>query len=302
MQVSLLAQELAKDKEFKVSILQGNYGQPTVIKRGRLSLYKTRIFDFFNLLKKINADIYIERTINPKIFLVYIFCRIFQKKFIYMVAHDWDLSHRIINFADLIITQHSKQKTAKGFHHNIILPPLIRIDTMKSNSRRKYIIWIGRADYWKKPLDFINLAKANPQERFIMVCRQGSNINLFNQLQKKASHLSNIKFLSGTPFFEINSFFLQSKLLVNTSIAEGFPNTFLQAGAARVPVLSFKVNPDNYIIKYHCGQIGSKQFKKILNNPDKLRIMGQNHYQYVKKHHSLENINIFKQCLFNLTQ
>ena len=119
VQMSLIAKALAKDKKFQVSVIVGDYGQKTAVKQNRLTLYRSfkhgRFFPFevgrfFQLLKKIKADIYVERTINPKILLVYLFCRLFKKKFVYMVAHDWDLNHRIIKLADSIITQTSNQQ------------------------------------------------------------------------------------------------------------------------------------------------------------------------------------------------
>ena len=98
-----------------------------------------------------------------------------------------------------------------------------------------------------------------------------------------------------------NEWFRQAKMLVNPPVAEGWPNTFLQAGAAKTPVLSSQVNPDNYIIKYACGLIGSNQLGSMLANPQRLQIMGSNHYNYVKKYHSLKNINVFKQALAKLS-
>src|SRR3989344_232526 len=87
VQMSLIAQELAKDKRFRVSLITGDYGQPPIIKQGRLTLLKTKLIDFLTVLKTIDADIYVERTINPKVFLVGWRCRLFKKKFIYIVGH-----------------------------------------------------------------------------------------------------------------------------------------------------------------------------------------------------------------------
>ena len=42
---------------------------------------------------------------------------------------------------------------------------------------------------------------------------------------------------------------IKSKILINTSSFEGFPNTFVQAWANGVPVISLKVDPDNIIKK-----------------------------------------------------
>ena len=291
VQINLLASELAKDKHFSVSVITGDYGQPAIIKQGRLTLLKTKLFDFFTILKLADAGIYIERTINPKILLVYLFCRLFHKKFIYMVAHDWDLNHSVIKLADLIITQHQQQNKMLKFN-NLVVPSLIKFGPNKKIFKRKYILWVGRADSWKNYQAFIKLAKNYPQEKFLMICRSG-------QQKTPATDLPNLKIISFVPATKILDFFRQAKILVNTSEAEGFPNTFLQAGVMKTPVLSFKVNPNNYLKTYNCGLIGS-DLNLILKSPVKLKIMGQNHYDYVKKHHSLKNLEIFKQTLYKL--
>ena len=40
LQISLIVKELIKDKRFKVSLITGDYGQPNVVKMGRLTIYK----------------------------------------------------------------------------------------------------------------------------------------------------------------------------------------------------------------------------------------------------------------------
>lgn len=291
VQISLLARQLAKDKNLNVSLITGDYGQPTIIKFGRLTIYKTKLFDFLFLLKKINADVYVERTINPKIMLVALFCRLFHKKFIYMVAHDWDLKHKIINLADLIITQHNQQKISLKYK-SLLMPSLIKNPFFKKISKRKFILWVGRADAWKKPLDFIHLASHYPKEKFVMICRPGK-VDL-------PPALPNLKIIPAVAPSKIIDFFSQAKILVNTSIAEGFPNTFLQAGITKTPVLSFQVNPENYLNRYRCGLVGRNRFEQLLKNPSRLKVFGQNHFNYVVKYHSLKNAEIVKQALYKL--
>src|SRR3989344_2614617 len=99
LQMSLLAKSLAKNRRFKISLVVGDYGQKSVESIGKITLYKAfrqrqkfsfEALRFFKLLNTINADVYIDRTLNLKIGLVACWCRLFRKKFIYMLAHDWD--------------------------------------------------------------------------------------------------------------------------------------------------------------------------------------------------------------------
>ena len=54
-------------------------------------------------------------------------------------------------------------------------------------------------------------------------------------------------------YHEVNNYFLESKIFLNTSDSEGFPNSFLQAWARSVPVVSF-FDPDNIIRDREIGR------------------------------------------------
>lgn len=292
VQMSLLAKELTKDKRFAVSIIARKNGP---------KIYQTNLFNFFSVLKKVDADVYVERTINPKIVLDYLYCRFYKKKFIYMIAHDWDVQHWSIMLADLVITQTAaQQKKLKAKTKSLVLPSLAYLPKCSGNKFKENILWVGRADSWKNPLAFIDIVKKNPREKFTMICRRGINRKLFKAVVYKAKILTNLKFIPAVAFDKVGTFFHEAKLLVNTSTAEGFPNTFLQAGLARTPIWSLTVNPDNYLNKFNCGFVGSKNLSAILKNSLTLQKMGRNHFEYVTQHHRHNQINQFKKAIIDL--
>lgn len=63
--------------------------------------------------------------------------------------------------------------------------------------------------------------------------------------ERSISDLSNLTYTGAIPLEEVNSLLEQSHLLVNTSVKEGFSNTFIQAWMRCVPVFTLGVNPDN---------------------------------------------------------
>lgn len=331
LQISLIVKQLVKDKRFKVSLITGDYGQKRVIKRGRLTMYRCfdkgwhrliELIKVFFLALVIDADIHVGRTTNNMVGLMALFCKIFNKKFIYMTAHDWDAQPKIyskrtnvnrrlfhwgLKMADLIICQTKKQQRLfkKNFGFSTIVMRSV-IKTTQSNKKihKSIILWVGRADYWKRPISFIKLAQALPKEKLVMVCRKGNDVKLFNRVKNLAAQQNNVKFFPMVPIKKITKYFKQAKLFVNTSTLEGFPNTFMQSGLAKTPVLSLTVNPDDYLKRLNCGLVAKnnqklliKKCKRIIKDPGLVKTMGQNHYDYIIKNHSFRNINIFKKAV-----
>ena len=331
VQISLIVKELIKDKNFQVSLIVSDYGQKSVIKKNNLAIYKCLtnplhyslvILHLLYNLVKIKADVYVERTMNIKVGLVALFSKVFRKKFVYMVAHEWDCQLDLggylknisklmfiwgVKQADLVVAQNEIQQKKLINNFSIkaeLMLSVMKVPLVKKKLKRDSILWVGRADEWKRPLSFINLAKQFPNQQFVMVCRRGEDKDYFDKVMIKANQLTNIKFFLVVPFEEINNYYRKAKVFVNTSTAEGFPNTFLQAGLSKTPVLSLSVNPDNFIKLFHCGVWAKDSQKKLesglrklISQPGLAKNFGKNNYEYVVDHHGLENIKIFKQAL-----
>ncbi|MFC1525135.1 glycosyltransferase, partial [Planctomycetota bacterium] len=96
---------------------------------------------------------------------------------------------------------------------------------------------------------------------------------------------------------QIDRYFNEAHVLVNTSEYEGFPNTFIQAAKNKTPLLSFKVNPDNFINRYQCGFCAEGNFdqmvgklKALLENEALHNKMGENAFRYAKQYHDINKI------------
>lgn len=331
VQISLIAKNLARDNRFQVHLVVGDYGQPDRIKKDNVFIWRcfkekafffTTTLHFLKTLKEIDADFYIERTANLGVTLIYFFRKIFNKKFVYMVAHDWDCSLDLFKYiglfnspfyylglknADVIISQTSYQKEqlSKNFNlSSVVMPSIIKVTKEQERRKKKYLLWVGRAVDWKQPKLFIKMARDFVEENFFMICQKGKNERFFKEIEREALSVPNLKLYSFISFAKISDYFKEAKVLVNTSLFEGFPNTFLQAGVSRTPILSLSVNPDGFISKYNCGFWANssyqklKKYLKILIRDNKLaKRMGENNFKYVRKNHSLDNIEVLKKEL-----
>lgn len=164
------------------------------------------------------------------------------------------------------------------------------------------ILWVSRSNEVKRPHLFLELARRLPTEKFIMII-PGQN-ELKDTVVEQAKELPNVTIYNYIPFEEINYYFEHAKLFVSTSTYEGFPNTFIQCGMARTPVLSFCINPDNIINEYMFGYVcedsidAAVEFIQKLND-DVIQNYGQNIRQYTLAEHDIINTFHKYEKLFN---
>lgn len=94
---------------------------------------------------------------------------------------------------------------------------------------------------------FAKLAEAIPEARFQMIGGSSGNHDLYDIMKKCSKRISNFEYLDVIPFHKINEYFSKASILVNTSMFESFPNTFIQAWMNYVPVVSLNADPDDII-------------------------------------------------------
>jgi glycosyltransferase involved in cell wall biosynthesis len=316
-----LGGELAKDPTFEVSFVVADYGQKDLEVADRIKIFRS--FDFKQnplkgmvkiwwSLNRVNADIYLIKSISPGVILLAAFCLLKRKKFVYRTAHSTHcdgtylkkhpvmgrLFRRILKSADLVLVQNLQDrenlKKTTGVD-SIVIRNGHRIDDV-SKVERDTILWVGRSAAFKQPWIFIELAREMAGEHFVMICQQATGDNKYSELSAKAEDAENIEFIERVPFDKINEYFQRAKVFVNTSDAEGFPNTFIQACLARTPILSLNVNPDRFLDKYKCGLCaegnGNKFVDglKILLDPVTAGQYGENGLKYARRNHDITKI------------
>ncbi|MDH7499440.1 MAG: glycosyltransferase family 4 protein [candidate division NC10 bacterium] len=268
----------------------------------------------------IDADIYCGFGVSNFTAEVAAFSRRFGKKFVLFAGSDQDLSSsyrpgsRELNLrgsrcdlcyyalmhADLIITQTETQRglLSERFAREgvTLLSPIDLSENLPRDERGKrsgrIALWIGKSDQVKRPQKLLELALAFPEIQFVMVLNR-SDPGIFEEILRERP--SNVQVLEWIPLAEADRLFARAFVLINTSVYEGFPNTFLQAGKHGVPVLSLQVDPDGFIEKHSCGFVGKGNFDqfakglhRIYSDPNLRSRFGENIRRYVEEHHALE--------------
>ena len=119
------------------------------------------------------------------------------------------------------------------------------------------------------------------------------------KFKDKADKLPNLTFVPFVLFENIDSYFKESKVFINTSTYEGFPNTFVQVAKNKTPIISLNVNPDKFLTKYKCGIVCDNNIKKMVNNlellltnQDLYNKFSENALRYAKEHHDIDKISM----------
>lgn len=165
----------------------------------------------------------------------------------------------------------------------------VRIDPLHRRTP-SHVLWIGRYQSLKRPDLYLDLAKALPNVRFI-ICGWGP---LRNRVVREAKEIPNLTLAGEVTGRAKQSAIEKAFVLVNTSIAEGFPNTLIEAGLYGIPYVSF-VDPDEVICKYGLGY-HVRSFNELVEKTEaivlnaKLRKeIGNRIRSYVERNHDLEN-------------
>ncbi|HEV56195.1 MAG TPA: glycosyltransferase, partial [Phycisphaerales bacterium] len=164
---------------------------------------------------------------------------------------------------------------------------------LEPQASRDIILWAGRSAGFKRPRRFLDLARRFPDERFVMICQRATGDERYETLQDEAEAVGNVQFIPRVPFHEVEAYFRRARVFVNTSDAEGFPNTFVQAAAAGVAILSYAVNPDGFLTAFSCGIDCGGHFDRMVQglrfllDQDRYVEIGLNARRYAEEHHDM---------------
>jgi glycosyltransferase involved in cell wall biosynthesis len=287
VQQTLLAKEFTK-KNYNVSMIVNDFGQPFAEKRENINIYRINgrrnglpVIRFFHpkltsvikALKTANADIYYQSCAGQMSGIVAWYCWRNNRKFVFRIAHDLDCipnkqlislrrDKKIFEYglrrADLIAAQSHRQAELLKIHYGLESTVINMVAEVPSAGRRPAkqtdVLWVNNLRPFKRPEVFLEIASRLPKFRFRMIGGPCSGMgDYYAQIKARSESMANFEFLGHVPYAQVNDHFAGTRLFVNTSEVEGFPNTFLQAWIRGVPVLSF-FDPDGLIEQHRIGR------------------------------------------------
>lgn len=325
MQQVLIGKELA-ERGYSVTYVTLDHGQGVCSREGPFEVVSTfkpqegipglrffypRLLKIWQALNKTNADVYYYRCAGFLLGVLVFWARLNKKKVIFCGAADSNFDPKNLKLkycrdkmlylwglkrCAAIVVQNSLQK-------NILKKNFQRNGVVIHNGMKRYrgvsdfrdsILWVGNIGSMKDPKVFLDLAKRFPDSKFVMVGGKfGGEKDLYEYVAREANRLPNLKFRGLLPFEETEKEFDRAKLFINTSVQEGFPNTFLQAWRQGIPVISF-VDPDGLIAKHSLGKNAANK-EDMIKEVEKFLIQENQFDSEAIKNFFNENLVIEKQ-------
>ena len=241
-------------------------------------------------------------------------------RMVFHIAHDSDvrlaqfskwgpsallrrLERRIAEFgmrrANVIVAQTRDQERMLlaefGLKATAVVPnfhPIPDADDPRRAGDRIRILWVANFKAKKNPEIFVDLAEAfldRSDVEFVMIGRAGGSV--YAQLHERIKRLRNLEYLGELPIEVVNDELARSDIFVNTSSAEGFPNTFIQAWLRGTPVVSCFVDPDACLSQGHAGIVAGSPERlisvigELLGNRARIRELGESARAHGRANH-----------------
>lgn len=161
------------------------------------------------------------------------------------------------------------------------------------------VLWIGSLKPWKQPEAFVRLAAACRDleaVRFVLIGGGSEGTAWHGGLMRQIGAIGNLNYVGAMSQADVNRALAQAHVYVNTSLYEGFPNTFIQAWMREVPVVSLHVDPDGVLEREQLGGCaGNEQrlaelVRNLAVNESLRRAMGEKSRSYANQYHSMANV------------
>jgi glycosyltransferase involved in cell wall biosynthesis len=269
-------------------------------------------------LRRSDGQVYIQRTAGIETGFAGVYARLARRRFVFSASHDADfLGDRELRreagggleswtartqarlgmrCAHAVVAQTEHQgRLARSYvgREPRVIPSFCELGDPRPRSRDVFL-WVGGFFGFKDPQAFLDLAERVPAGRFVMVARERAGWEaLAAAVHSRAGRLSNVELLPAHGRAWLLEWYDRSLAVVNTSVAEGFSNVFLEGWARGVPTLSLRVDPDGVIARQGLGGVAGGSIDELarfcrqyVEDPSVAESAGAAGYRYVRETHS----------------
>lgn len=215
----------------------------------------------------------VTRCAGIQVGLVGVYARLARRRLVHATASvlDFDLmkvtaSRRDrflyqlgMRLADAIVVQTEEQVELcrSTFGRTPVLVKSIAAAVEAAGGEPVAFLWVGRLASYKRPLEYVELARALPEAKLWMVgvaVPKGSkDETVAHAVAAAAAELPNLELLAPRSHAEIGELMSHAVASVNTADFEGMPNVLLEAWSRGVPALVLTHDPGGVISAHGLG-------------------------------------------------
>jgi glycosyltransferase involved in cell wall biosynthesis len=267
-------------------------------------------------LSEADASAVVVRGSGGYVLPIAAWCRYHRRAFVFATSNDLDfdmkrsdrraLKLRAYDLAArqagqiVVQTQHQLGLARKVF------PKIPRVEIPSfmepaepSRAEGRYFLWSDRLTEYKRPDSYLDLAVALPEARFRIILSETSETPpaLVKRIHARIGEIPNLELVPRRSRPELLKEIESAVAIVKTSEVEGMPNTFLEAWARAVPVLSLSVDPDRRIAEHGVGvsaEGSMPQFeieaRRLWEDPAWRHEIGARARKFVFERHSIDGV------------
>jgi glycosyltransferase involved in cell wall biosynthesis len=263
-------------------------------------------------LQRADAKAYIVRGSGGHVLAASTFCRARGRRFVFSSSSELDFDFErpdrnprmlqiykaSLRLAARLALQSEQQRelALRVFPHSdpVVIPSFAEPGP-SPNGSGPYFLWADRLVDYKLPDRFVELAEALPEARFRMVACPGPETppGMAERIEAAAERLPNLELLPPRRRSELLDEMRDAVAVIKTSRVEGVPNTFLEAWARGVPVLSLNVDPDAKIANNDIGVAADGSMEHLIEaagslwrDPELRNAMGERARRFIQDVHS----------------
>jgi len=306
-QMALLASELA-NRGRSVAVVVYPVPDPRPEVDGRLTLVErgthagsgakgtaVEAVRVIRALVRANPRVVVVRGGKSVVGVVAAYCMLWRRKLVFSSANDFDFLGRAelsgtrlrlyrfgVRRADAVVVQSRRQlELARQAFPTVSASRFVRIPSFAGDLPRPVdgtpteFFWVGRLIDYKRPLLYADLAAAAPEARFVVIPLLPPELtaeqsDLLKQLESAAARAPNLVVESSLPHAALMGRLGRAVAVVNTSVYEGMPNTFLEAWSLGVPVLTLSFDPDDAVRENALGVAAGGSWERFVDGAREL--------------------------------
>ncbi len=321
---------------FPISYVTEEHGQgPTARVSGfpvfSFRLGRNKVVQALTLVRALwraGAAVYYVRDMPKYGALIYLFCRATGRKIVQAVANDVEVepeygdSPRLTwafrvhaawrRRADLVIAQtpYQAERLQTRWHvAAVVVPSLVpvdghlRVDGHPAAAPRSpdqwRVLWVGRMTPAKRPAWLVDIARQLPDMQFVVVGGRAREApSYYEAMAPLLRACANVRWLGFVPYARVGELFRSASVLLHTTAPgrEGFPNVFLQAWAAGLPVISTSADPNHLLTQgglgllAHTADEAAAALRRLAADPAQRDAIGARGQAYVWETHRPEAV------------